>query len=353
MPPKGKQPQKGGKAAADADDDWEALLEAEAAANGAKAAATKAAEDALAAAALKAKMEEEEEDDEDDEEGGEGGAGGAKGKDKKKKKKKGKAAGAKEEAPASAGPMTAAGKAILLRQQQVRGVQSRVHAHCALAMCLRLLPQNVDFRCSARAMSRGADRRRGGSDQGPAGGGGETHQRGGAVAPPLHHDAPPPVNHLCMFPSPCRMRRKRRSNGLWRRKRSASARPSRSVLPSTLTPISSAYPAALLVPSHPPLPPPACHVPRASQDKVEAQKAAGTYMTKAEKEKARIKQVRGWPAWIRVWRVEGPSFPGTPNLSLILLGAWLAHLDMARVEMARLDMARLDIALLSLVLPRI
>ena len=110
----------------------------------------------------------------------------------------------------------------------------------------------------------------------------------------------------------------------------------------------SRSPAGTLTPTSP-----APRVPRASQDKVDAQKAAGTYMTKAEKEKARIKQVRGWPAWIRVWRVEGPSFPGTPNLSLILLGAWLAHLDMARVEMARLDMARLDIALLSLVLPRI
>jgi len=74
-----------------------------------------------------------------------------------------------------------------------------------------------------------------------------------------------------------RKRRKRRNGAPSRRTKNANARPSRSVTFPLLSFFYCSWDLA--------------HVLLCGQDKVDAQKAAGTYMTKAEKEKARIKQV--------------------------------------------------------------
>jgi len=116
MPP--KKSGKGAKAD-DADDDLDAFLNA-AAAEALKAKAAQAPEPPAPPA-------EGDDDGSGDEEDGEGDAGGK--KDKKKKKKKSKAkeeGGAVAKAEPAAKPLTAAGKAILERQQRLAEEEARV-----------------------------------------------------------------------------------------------------------------------------------------------------------------------------------------------------------------------------------
>eukprot|EP01036_Dinobryon_divergens_P021994 gene21994-30226_t len=113
------------------DDDWDLILNAEVAANQVLLSETKPpAEEPAANATSKsdiaAKEAENDDDDDNDDADGDGDGGTGNKKDKKKKKKKTKKEEVKPAPSTSGGPMTAAGKAILLRQQLIAEEEARV-----------------------------------------------------------------------------------------------------------------------------------------------------------------------------------------------------------------------------------